>query len=134
MSKKLNPVIFGMLKFERLNQQRGKGGQRRIGRARRDIDQAPEDLPARGEGPSEEFAAREQRRGQYRIVLRQLRTHTKNRTHRRLLTRRLFRGEPIVAIAKSLGLTAVNARTVVMRAKEHLGLKTGLPDDHDAVM
>ncbi len=123
MSKKLDPVILGMLKFARWDDIRERGGRALGGATRREIDVSPADLPARGEGPAEEIAAREERRLQYRLILQKLHAHTKNRQHRRLLVRRLLRGESITAIAKSLGLTDTNARTVVMRAKKHLGLK-----------
>ena len=114
-------ILGGMLKFAGRDELRESRGSRRVGGARRDVDHPPEALPARSAEPSADLAAREQRRRKYRVILRQLRAHTTNRRYRRLLTRRLFRGESIAAIARSLGLTEVNARTVVSK---YLGLKS----------
>lgn len=120
---KLDQVVYGMMKNARKEARREIVTRFGLARGGRQVDDASAEMlpiPAR---PGVSADARVHRLWLLRIVLRQLREFTTIPRYRRLLTRRLFRGEAITSLAQELMIHPPTARSIVRRARVFLGLK-----------
>ena len=117
----LNEVIYGNLKHSQRDSNRRKHTPLGFtGKGITVVDFEPFDMDTSDRAPDPKCDDDMNRKRS--IVMRELRDHLKQPHHVDLVVRRLFQGERIVDIAKELDVSYSNARSIVHRARAHLGL------------
>lgn len=118
----LSRWLAGMRKYIRLQARRERrthfglaGGTRRV------TAEFPAEIPAPAH--SDPFMEPTTRQKMRRVVFRQIREFTPVKQKRRLIVRRLLRGEMTETIARELGFRPATARKEIQRARVFLGLK-----------
>lgn len=123
MNSEITRIVSGAHKFARRDDCRETRG--RQGKKLRQVSLREESLISTSDGDCtltdsvEEVAETERRR---KIVQGQLQEFTTDPKRRELAERALLSGEPTAVLAEELGLTDVNARSILHRARRYLGI------------